>query len=371
MNSVQFSSYPIHIGSRALQSEDLINLCVNLRKRIAIITDDHLVAHYAYPLQHNLRLQGVDAEIIIFPAGEQHKTRATKEQLEDELQCKQYGRDSCFLALGGGLVTDLVGFLAATYCRGVPVIYLPTTLLAMVDASMGGKTGVNTPLGKNLIGTFSQPCAVYMDTHTLETLPDSEWRNGIAEMIKHALIADVDLYQQMHNSPSLQAFQNRKDLAELIQKNCVIKKTIVEQDEHEHHLRQLLNFGHTIGHAIETIEEYQIGHGEAVAIGMLVELHLAMQKGYVNQGFLDDLHSLLKHYGLPLITKAFQDKAIFRQALSLDKKSLQSIPRFVLLKGIGQPHVNDGRYTHPVEEAQLNNSIDWAVKRFTPKGILC
>lgn len=362
MNSVQFSSYKIHMDAGLLQSEELLNLCVKLRKRIAIITDNHLAADYAYPLQHNLRQQGLAVEIFTFPAGEQYKTRATKEQLEDELQSKHYGRDTCLLALGGGLVTDLVGFLAATYCRGVPVIYLPTTLLAMVDASMGGKTGVNTPLGKNLIGTFTQPYAVYMDINTLQTLPDCEWRNGIAEMVKHALIADTNLYQQLQSSETLQAFKNRKDLLEPIQKNCLIKKNLVEQDEHEHHLRQLLNFGHTIGHAIETIEYYQIGHGEAVAIGMLVECHLAMQKGYLNQSFLDELQTLLQGYGLPLKTKAFQDMALFRQTLSLDKKSLQSIPHFVLLKGIGQPHVKEGRYTHPVEDEQLNNSIEWARK---------
>lgn len=364
MNSVQFSSYKIHMAAGLLQSEELLNLCVKLRRRIAIITDNHLVAEYASPLQHNLRQKGLSVEILTFPAGEQSKTRATKEQLEDELQRKHYGRDSCLLALGGGLVTDLVGFLAATYCRGVPVIYLPTTLLAMVDASMGGKTGVNTPLGKNLIGTFTQPYAVCMDLNTLQTLADCEWRNGIAEMVKHALIVDADLYQQMQGSESLQAFKNRKDLLELIKKNCLIKKNIVEQDEHEYHLRQLLNFGHTIGHAIETIENYQIGHGEAVAIGMLVECHLAMQKGYLPQAFLDQLQALLQRYGLPLKTKAFQDQALFKQTLSLDKKSLHSLPHFVLLQDIGQAYVKDGRYTHPVEEEQLNKSIEWAFSKF-------
>ena len=262
------------------------------------------------------------------------------------------------------MVTDLVGFLAATYCRGVPVIYLPTTLLAMVDASMGGKTGVNTPLGKNLIGTYTQPLAVCMDLSTLQTLPDCEWRNGIAEMIKHALIADAKLYQKMQASQSLSALKNRTDLVELIETNCFIKKTIVEQDEFEQHMRQLLNFGHTIGHAIETIEKYQIGHGEAVAIGMLVECHLAMQMGFISQSFIDQLHMVLQRYELPLKTHAFQNTEVFMQNLCLDKKSLLSIPQFVLLTDAGQPYVKEGCYTHPVKEEHLKQSIDWARKQF-------
>lgn len=364
MLTIPFGSHSIYLDQQLLQTEMVSTLCAPLRRRLAIITDSNLADTYGQALQKTLNKQGCLADLFVFSAGETHKTRHTKEQLEDELLRKQYGRDSCFLALGGGLVCDLVGFLSATYCRGVPVIYLPTTLLAMVDASMGGKTGLNTPLGKNLIGTFTQPYAVCMDMATLQTLPDCEWRNGIAEMIKHSLIADANLFAQMQSSQNLQALQNRADLVDLIQKNCAIKKSIVEQDEHEKSIRQLLNFGHTIGHAIEALEDYRIGHGEAVAIGMLVECHLAVQAGYLSDTVLEAVHALLHRYALPLKTSVFQNKSLFLEALILDKKSIQSIPQFVLLTGIGQPYVHEGQYTHPVAIEYLDRALDWAAERF-------
>ena len=363
--SMQFGSYSIYLEQDLFQSDVLAKLCLPLHKRFAIITDSNLVDTYGERVRDLLSHSGCVVDLFAFPAGEIHKTRGTKEQLEDELLSKHYGRDSCLLALGGGLVSDLVGFLAATYCRGVPVIYLPTTLLAMVDASMGGKTGINTPVGKNLIGTFTPPYAVCVDVSTLQTLPDCEWRNGIAEMIKHGLIADANLFQQMQASQSLQALQTREDLVDLIQQNCAIKKMIVEQDELEHSIRQLLNFGHTIGHAIETLEDYQLGHGEAVAIGMLVECHLAVQAGYCSIEVLDILRKLLQNYGLPLQTKAFEDKTVFLQTLILDKKSIQSIPRFVLLTGIGHPYVKAGQYTHAVDPGHLERALEWAAENFS------
>lgn len=364
MVSIQFGSHFIYLARDLFQTELLASLCTQMRRRLVIITDSNLAKTYGQDLQQSLHKQGCVADLMVFPAGEAHKTRQTKAQLEDELFLKQYGRDTCFLALGGGLVTDLVGFLAATYCRGVPVIYLPTTLLAMVDASMGGKTGINTPLGKNLIGTFTQPHAVCMNVSTLQTLPDREWRNGIAEMIKHSLIADAALFARMQDSANLGAFQSRPDLLDLIQTNCAIKKDIVEQDEHEKNIRQLLNFGHTIGHAIETLEDYQIGHGEAVAIGILVECHLAVQVGHLNPRVLETVRDILQRYALPLKTKAFQNKMLFLEALTLDKKSIQSVPRFVLLQEIGQPYVAEGQYTHSVQPAYLEKALDWAADNF-------
>lgn len=367
MIQLQCGDYPIFLGDHLFQSDVLPQLCRDLRKRLVIITDTNLVDTHGKALWGILLAQGFFVEILTFSAGEMYKNRATKQELEDALLSKQYGRDTCLLALGGGLVSDVVGFLAATYCRGIPVIYLPTTLLAMVDASVGGKTGVNTPLGKNLIGTFTQPHAVCMDLSMLQTLPDREWRNGIVEMIKHALIADAHLFRKMQGSENLQVFQSRADLPALIQRNCEIKKSVVEQDEHEQHMRQLLNFGHTIGHAIETLEDYQVAHGEAVAIGLLVESYMAVQAGHLPSKVLSDLQELLKKYGLPLQTKAFADQAVFLQTLVLDKKSVQSIPRFVCLKDIGQPLVIKDSYTHRVDPKQLKQALDWAAERFNPR----
>ncbi|MDA9271809.1 3-dehydroquinate synthase, partial [bacterium] len=259
--------YPIYIGQQLLETALLADCCTQINKRLVIITDTNLVNSLGIQLQQQLQQQGLQALLLACPAGEIHKTRETKQQLEDELLARQYGRDTCLIALGGGVVTDLVGFLAATYCRGLPVIYVPTTLLAMVDASIGGKTGVNTPHGKNLIGTFTQPQAVFMDINTLNTLPENEWHNGMAEMIKHSLIADATIFKLLQQNVEKIIQRDAIFLIDMIHASCLIKKNIVEQDEQEQGLRQLLNFGHTIGHAIETIEHYRLSHGEAVAIG--------------------------------------------------------------------------------------------------------
>lgn len=347
--SVQLSTaYPIYIGN-AFLVDQLKEYCAGLNKRLAIITDSNLIA-----LGEKLK-SSLSAELFSFPAGEQHKTRETKQLLEDKLLLKKYGRDTCLIALGGGVALDLVGFLAATYCRGVPVIYIPTTLLAMVDASIGGKTGVNTPHGKNLIGTFTQPQAVFIDTDTLNTLPTSEWRNGIAEMIKHGLIADPQLFATLEKNYN--HLQKSDFLIDLIEANCLIKKNIIEQDEREQGARKLLNFGHTIGHAIETLEHYHISHGEAIAIGMLVESHLSFQAGYLSDSFLIQLRNILQNYGFPLYTSVFGNQSLFQKTLMLDKKSINTIPRFVLLEKIGKP---SPQYTAPINSEHLDSAFKWA-----------
>ncbi|PJD91583.1 MAG: 3-dehydroquinate synthase [Legionella sp.] len=358
--------YPIYLGQQILTTSILEKTCLALNKRMVMITDSHLYDTLGQSLQKKLQDQGLMVELLSFPAGEHHKTRETKQQLEDELLSRQYGRDTCLLALGGGVVSDLVGFLAATYCRGVPVLYLPTTLLAMVDASMGGKTGVNTALGKNLIGSFSQPHAVIMDTQLLSTLPVNEWQNGMVEMIKHGMIADAGLFELLQTAAhdGLQQIPHHV-LIEMIYQSCLIKKTIVEQDEHEKGLRHVLNFGHTIGHAIEILEDYALSHGQAVAIGMLVEAYLAVQMGYLPFTALKTLQTVLQAYGLPLKTKAFHDRQSFHQALRLDKKSVQSNPRFVVLDHIGACHHEGLQYSFPVDPMHLTQALDWASIHFS------
>jgi 3-dehydroquinate synthase len=364
-------AYPIYLGAGLLTGALLKDCCEALNKRVAIITDDNLVHTLAKEIQTQLQRQHITAQLFSFPAGEQHKTREIKQAIEDTLLAHHYGRDTCLIAVGGGVVTDLIGFIAATYCRGVPVIYVPTTLLAMVDASIGGKTGVNTPLGKNLIGSFKQPHAVVMDIHTLNTLPDEEWCNGMAEIIKHALIQDADLFTLLQNNT-----QNRNAdfLIDLIYRSCAIKKNIIEQDEQEHDIRQLLNFGHTVGHAIEHLEKYAISHGEAVAIGILVESYLSMLCGYLDAAALPVIKKLLQSYGLPLRTTAFQDIALFKQVLLLDKKTVNQLPRFVLLDVIGEPHIISEHYTHTVTNELLDKALQWAQRfdvRSTAQGEGC
>jgi 3-dehydroquinate synthase len=298
------------------------------------------------------------------PAGEQHKTREVKQQLEDELFKMKCGRDTCIIALGGGVVTDMAGFIAATFCRGVPVIYMPTSLLAMVDASIGGKTAVNTPHGKNLIGTFSQPKAVLIDPDILQSLPTREWHNGIAEIIKHALIADSAMFNSLQKNHHKFADQNVEFLNELIIRSCEIKKAVVEQDEKELGMRQLLNFGHTIGHAIEKIENYQIAHGEAVAIGIVVESYIAKLCGYLPEQDFQAICDIFPLYHLPMITNAFRDLEQFKQALVLDKKTVANTARFVLLDNIAHPHREGKLYSSSVTPDILDNALSWAQEKF-------
>lgn len=340
----------IHIGKDLLYTT-LREYCQQHPRQWVIISDSHVEKLYGETLKSSLA-----AELISFPAGEQYKTRETKQQLEDSLLEKGYGRDTGFIALGGGVVTDLVGFLASTYCRGVPAIYVPTTFLAMVDASIGGKTGVDTPHGKNLIGSFSLPTAIFMDINTLETLPKREWRNGIVETIKHALITDQSLFDSLKQKDSLLP-------EEIISKSVVIKQRIVAEDQHDHGIRQWLNFGHTIGHAIESVENYQLAHGEAVAIGLLVEAYLSSLLGYLPISKVDELETLLRFYRLPLKTSAFQQLEQLKQKITLDKKTKNSLPHFVLLDHIGKVHQEGNQYTFSVSPEQLDQALHWA-KRF-------
>jgi len=355
-------SYPIYLGSGVI-TKLLPDYCLSLNKRFVMISDDRVPEQLVLSVKQLLEDAGLDVRNFNFPAGEIHKTRETKERLENQLLEWQYGRDTCLLALGGGVVTDLVGFLASTYCRGIPVIYLPTTLLAMVDASIGGKTGVNTQHGKNLIGTFYQPLAVFMDMGVLKTLPSQEWSNGIVEVIKHALIANEELFRQLQSLFATWQ-QDSQRLLEIVYKSCLIKKQIVERDEKESGMRQWLNYGHTIGHAIENLEEYRLGHGEAVAIGLLVETKISIEAGVLAESVLTDLEKLLVAYQLPLKTTAFYDKEKLLRQLQGDKKSKIGEPHFVMLDKIGSARGYDEEYAFLVASAILDHVLDWAAERF-------
>jgi 3-dehydroquinate synthase len=357
--------YSVYIGKGVLETPAFHTLCAQIDKRLVIVTHHHLVDSLGKATQQQLEKHGLFADVLSFPAGEIYKTRETKQQMEDQLLLKQYGRDTCLIALGGGVVLDLVGFVGATYARGVPVIYLPTTLLAMVDASMGGKTGVNTPQGKNLIGTFSAPNAVFIDLNTLASLPEKEWRNGVVEMIKHALIADPHEFEQLKKCSAEIKQGNFDGLTDRIYASCLIKKSKVEQDEQDQGIRQLLNFGHTVGHAIEALDAFSVSHGEAVAIGMLVESYLSVQAGLLSGKEWVAIERLLRDYGLPLQTAVFQERDAFLHQLMLDKKTVKQMPHFVLLEGIGKPHCEGDKYSMCVSEAQLNQALDWAANYFS------
>lgn len=351
------ASYDIEIHRGILNQQT--HYLSSLASRFAIITDDKVAHLYGEQLNQSLSSAGLKGHLFTFPNGEQHKTRETKELIENELFKNRLGRDTCVIALGGGVVTDIAGYLAATYCRGVPLVMIPTTLLGMVDASIGGKTGVNVPYGKNMLGCIYQPKKVVIDPATLKSLPKKELANGIVEMIKHGLIADCELFKYLEEHTTQLLALDSAVLEKAIFESCRIKKEIVEQDEKENGKRRLLNFGHTIGHALENLTHYSLSHGEAVAIGILVESYLSMQLGALNQNCFDRIKKILIQYTLPLqLPYQIPIQAVL-DMMTLDKKSLKGQPRFVIINRIGSPLAYDSNYCTCVEEPLIRKALQW------------
>lgn len=353
-------SYDIDIQTGILNDKKVLpQYLPSLGSRFAIITDSTLSLLYGEQLYQFLAASNLDVVLFSFPNGEAYKTRATKEHLENQMFEKGFGRDTCVIALGGGVVTDLAGYLAATYCRGVPLVTIPTSLLSMVDASIGGKTGVNAPYGKNMLGCIYQPKKVIIDPSTLQTLPGKEFTYGIVEMIKHGLIADYTYFdyleQHAHSLLSLEP----AILEHAIFESCRIKKEIVEQDEKEQGKRHLLNFGHTVAHALESLTHYTLPHGEAVAIGLLVESHLAVQLGHLSQNAFDRIQKILIKYALPLQLPSYFSTQTIVDAMVLDKKSLKGQPRFVMINAIGSSLSCNSHYCMHVEESLIKNALQW------------
>jgi 3-dehydroquinate synthase len=356
--------YVVHVMDNMLNNDFLINYLNKFSAKIAIITDSNLKNLFARRVCDYLKKFGINYVAFYFPAGEINKTRETKQLLENQLLKAKFGRDTLIIAIGGGVVTDMAGFIASTYCRGVPVVYMPTTLLSMVDASIGGKTGVNTPYGKNMVGTFYQPQSVFIDFSSLKSLNRREFNNGLVEVIKHSFIADYNLFVLIERE-SLDKIRNSIELlTEIVITSCLIKKEIIEKDEKDGNIRQLLNFGHTIGHAIELFENYSIMHGEAVAIGMIVESYLASKIINFPEDKIKRLEKLLSFSHLQLKTKAFNDKDKFKDLLSSDKKIIQGSLKFILLKDIGKPYTNNGNYSFTVPLDILDETLEWAKCRF-------
>jgi 3-dehydroquinate synthase len=291
-------------------------------KNSILITDENVFKHHEKKLR-NWRT-------IILNAGEQYKTQATADSVIEQLIAFKADRTTTLIGVGGGVITDLTGYIASIYMRGIPFGFVPTTLLAMVDAAIGGKNGVDVAVFKNLVGTFRQPAFILYDISFLATLPQKEWDNGFAEVIKHACINDAALFHELEKG-SIQKYQkHNKLLAQLIKRNAVLKTRIVQQDEFEKGERRLLNFGHTIGHAIEN--QYSLMHGQAVAIGMTYASLISEQL----LGFRDAgrIASLILKYDLPTYA-AFDKKCIF-DVLEMDKKREQNEIRFILLEKIGK-----------------------------------
>lgn len=360
-------SYTIEIGEGLFGSliRDLQQGLLPDVSKFAIITDSTVEPLYGRPLLELLRRSGFQADLFSFPAGESSKTRETKALLEDQLLSQAYGRDCCIIAVGGGAVTDLAGFLAGTFGRGVPALNYATTLLAAADASVGGKTGVNTPVATNLIGVFHQPRKVYIDLAAWRTLPAREFRSGLAETIKHACLADETFFRYLEEnigrviSEQGGLILDADVCGHIALTNCRIKYEVVEQDEHESNLRQILNLGHTAGRALEALSGYQLLHGEAVAVGLVIQARLGVKYGYMTAEQADRVVSLLKKAGLPTeIPDSIANRALVDKMYT-DKKVRSGRIRFVFQDGIGEmKRFADGSYSVPVEEADIMELLE-------------
>jgi 3-dehydroquinate synthase len=287
-------------------------------------------------LQGRLGAAQWNCETLTFPAGERSKTRETWALLTDSLLERGFGRDSGIIALGGGVAGDLAGFVAATYLRGVPYLQVPTTLLAMVDASVGGKTGVDTAKGKNLVGSFHPPAAVIADPHTLVTLPERDYRAGLAEAVKHGLIADRDYFEWIEKHSSELANREGGVLTTLVRRSVEIKAEVVSQDEREAGRRAVLNAGHTIAHALEQVSRFEMPHGEAVAVGLVLESRLAEHLGVAEPGLQPRLALLLSRLQLPVALPPGIDLKALVGSMLADKKNRAGEIHFALPASIGR-----------------------------------
>lgn len=269
------------------------------------------------------------------PAGEETKDLDWARKLYDKLISLRMDRRSCLITLGGGVIGDLGGFVASTFMRGIPYVQIPTSLLAQVDSSVGGKTAVNHPQGKNIIGTFYQPLSVFIDISFLKTLPNEEFLNGMAEVVKYGIISDNKLFHYLEENAQKVLSHDHHALEYLVNSSCSIKAKIVERDEEEANVRAILNFGHTIGHAIETVSEYRYKHGEAISIGMVFASKISYDKELCKKGDTQRIEALLSALGLPVKDEGLLPEDILR-ALETDKKIIDEKIRLILMKEIGK-----------------------------------
>jgi 3-dehydroquinate synthase len=326
-------AYPIHIGTGILDAAELYRPYL-AGGAAAIVTNSVVAPLYLQRIR--TALKGARVAEVVIPDGEQAKSWQGVEQVVDALLAARLGRDGLVVALGGGVVGDLAGFAAAIYQRGVAFVQVPTTLLAQVDSAVGGKTAINHPRGKNMIGAFHQPCAVVSDVATLDTLPDRELRAGLAEVIKHGFALDAAFVAWLEANVEKILAREREALAHAIRRSCELKARIVAEDERESGSRALLNFGHTFGHAIEAGAGYGTWlHGEAVAAGMVMAAELSLLIGQLKKNEVSRVRGLLKRAGLPVAGPALAPQQLM-DLMAFDKKAAKGSARFVLLEGIGR-----------------------------------
>ena len=348
-------SYPIHVGQGILERSELLSPYL-LQPKVAVVTNTTVAPLYLQRFAKPLRDAGIDVAEIILPDGEQFKNWQTLNSIFDVLLERRCERSTTLIALGGGVVGDMTGFAAACYQRGMPFIQVPTTLLAQVDSSVGGKTAINHPLGKNMIGAFYQPRLVLADTDVLATLPDRELRAGLAEVIKYGLIRDLPFLEWLEMHLERVLAREPKALEYAICRSCMNKAEIVVADEHENGERALLNLGHTFGHAIETGMGYgEWLHGEAVAAGTMMAAELSCRLGWIGVADVVRVESLLVRAGLPVLGPAMGAES-YLELMQHDKKVKDGKMRFVLLKQIGKALVSDTATQAEISQAIVARS---------------
>jgi 3-dehydroquinate synthase len=332
-------SYSILIGDDIFSRTDVDFSCVNGRVAV-IVTNETVAPLYGLNLIGLLKKHFALIFAVHLPDGEMYKNFDSLEIIYDALIKNACDRQTVIFALGGGVIGDMAGFVAATYMRGIPFVQVPTTLLSQVDSSVGGKTGINHPLGKNMIGAFYQPKMVLCDTTTLKTLPDRELSAGLAEVIKYGPIADMEFMAWLEGSMDLLRQKDPKALAHAIKRSCEIKAWVVSQDERESGLRAILNFGHTFGHAIEAGMGYGVWlHGEGVAAGMVMAAELSLGLGLVDESFVQRLRSLIARAGLPVVGPVLDAKdnaGRYLELMQVDKKSEAGEIRYIVIDGPGK-----------------------------------
>lgn len=330
-------SYPIHVGEKLLPCIGEFLQQVGCRGKVGIVTNPTVAAIYLKPVEEALDRSGFNVTTVLVPDGEEHKNLKSLSDIYDRLITDRFERNSSIVALGGGVIGDMAGYAAATFLRGISYVQVPTTLLAQVDSSIGGKTGINHQEGKNLIGAFYQPRLVVVDLEVLQTLPRREFVSGLAEVIKYGIIADPKLFALLEHSLERLMALDRELLEEVITACCAIKGEVVEKDERETDYRSVLNFGHTIGHALEAMTRYErFLHGEAVAIGMVQAAAISLNQALCDRGSLKRIRKLIAAAGLPIEIPSDISPLDIVKSMELDKKSAGGRIKFVLCEGIGR-----------------------------------
>ncbi|MBQ9563759.1 MAG: 3-dehydroquinate synthase [Lachnospiraceae bacterium] len=344
--------YHITIAKDYQELPDALESLQMARRRVFVVSETNVAPLHAEGLLEALKPLCGETHLYVFPAGEEQKRLETVTDLVRFLDRHMADRGDILVSLGGGVCSDLTGFAAAVYLRGIRVVHIPTSLLAMADASVGGKTGVNFDCVKNRIGAFHQPSAVYMNLSLLDTIGDREYRSGFAEMIKHGLLGDRELYRKLREDAARLLARDYNSLAGVMKSNCRVKERIVEEDPRDEGVRALLNLGHTVGHALEEAEGFGLLHGECVAAGCAAAAYLSMRRGYISSEDYREIRDTFEAFGLPTVIPGLPKEEIL-QLSKKDKKMVGGILHFVVLAEIGRAEIRQD-----VTEDELRSAID-------------